>query len=53
MKIVKRILIVLVVVIAGVLIVAATRPNTYTVERSMKINAAPEKIYPYFFPSNS
>ena len=47
MKIVKRILIGLVVVIAGIFIVAATRPNTYTVERSLKINAAPEKIFPY------
>ncbi|MFO1524470.1 MAG: SRPBCC family protein [Turneriella sp.] len=47
MKIVKRILIGLVVVVAGIFIVAATRPNTYTVERSLKINAAPEKIFPY------
>ena len=47
MKIVKKILIGLVVVIAGIFIVAATRPNTYTVQRSLKINAAPEKIYPY------
>ena len=47
MKIVKRILIGIVVIVAGIFIIAATRPNTYTVERSMKINAAPEKIFPY------
>jgi hypothetical protein len=47
MKIVKRILIGLVAVIAGIFIVAATRPNTYTVERSLKMNATPEKIFPY------
>lgn len=47
MKILKRILIGVVVIVIGIFIVAATRPNTYTVERSMKINAAPEKIFPY------
>lgn len=47
MKIVKRILIALVVIIAGIFIGAAFRPNTYTVERSMKINASPEKIFPH------
>lgn len=47
MKNVKRILIGLVVVIAGIFIVAATRPNTYTVERSLKMNATPDKIYPH------
>lgn len=46
MKIVKRILIVIVVLIAGILVIAATRPNTFTVERSLKMNAAPEKIFP-------
>ncbi len=47
MKIVKKILIVLAIAIGGILAVAVTRPNTYTVERSLKINAAPEKIFPY------
>jgi len=47
MKIVKRILIGLVVVIGGIFAIAAFRPNTYTVERSLKINASPEKIFPH------
>ena len=47
MKIVKKILIGLIVVIGGIFAVAATRPNTYKVERSLKINTPPEKIFPY------
>lgn len=47
MKILIRIIIGLAVVIVGIFAIAATRPNTYTVERSLKINAAPEKIFPY------
>lgn len=47
MKIVKKILIGLVVIVAGIFIIAATRPNTYTVERTMKINTPPDKIFPY------
>ena len=37
---------VIVVVIAGVLIFAATRPDTFRVERSAGIKAPPEKIFP-------
>src|SRR5262249_54492555 len=39
-------LIVVAVIVAGVLIAASLRPNTFRVERSTVINAAPEKIYP-------
>ena len=41
----KIIAIVVVVVLAGVLIYAATRPDTFSVQRSLAINAPPEKIY--------
>ena len=44
----KTIAIVVVVLIAGVLVFAATRPDTFRVERSVTIKAPPEKIYPYF-----
>ena len=40
------ILIILAVLIAGVLIFAATKPNTMRVERSQRIQARPEAIYP-------
>lgn len=42
----KKIAIVTVVVIAAVLIYAATQPDTFRVERSASIKAPPEKIYP-------
>ena len=32
--------------IAGVLVFAATRPDTFRVERSITVNAPPEKIFP-------
>jgi len=41
----KIIAIVVVVVLAGVLIYAATRPDTFSVQRSLAIKAPPEKIY--------
>lgn len=44
----KTIAIVVVVLIAGVLVFAATRPDAFRVERSVSIKAPPEKIYPYF-----
>lgn len=44
----KTIAIVVVVLIAGVLVFAATRPDAFRVERSVTIKAPPEKIYPYF-----
>ena len=42
----KLILILLVLAIAAVLIYAASKPNTFHVERSLNIKAAPEKIFP-------
>ena len=42
----KTILVVVVLVIAAVLIYAATRPDTFRVERSASIKAPPEKIFP-------
>jgi len=34
------------VVVAAILVFAATKPNTFRVQRSLKINAVPEKIFP-------
>lgn len=42
----KTILLVVAVLIAGLLIFAATRPDTFTVQRSAVIAAPPEKIFP-------
>ena len=42
----KTILIIVVVLIAGVLIFAATKPDTFRVQRSASIKAPPEKIFP-------
>lgn len=42
----KIILILVVVLIAGVLIFAGTRPDTFRVERHIDIQASPEKIFP-------
>ncbi|MDB5862840.1 MAG: hypothetical protein JWO70_646 [Betaproteobacteria bacterium] len=42
----KKIAFVLVVVVAAVLALAATKPDTFQVERSVSINAPPEKIFP-------
>ena len=39
--------IVVVVAIAAVLIYASTRPDTFRVERSLAMNAPPDKIFPY------
>jgi uncharacterized protein YndB with AHSA1/START domain len=47
MKIIKFIALVLIVIVAGVLILAATRPDTLHVERTVTIKAPPEKIFPY------
>jgi len=43
----KRIAIAIVVLIAGVLLYASTRPDNYHVERSVLIKAAPDKIFAY------
>lgn len=42
----KNIALILVLLIAAVLIFAATRPDTFRVERSVEVKAAPEKIFP-------
>lgn len=42
----KKILLTLIVIIAAILIYASTKPNTYRVERSISINATPEKVMP-------
>ena len=36
----------LTIVIGGVLLVAATKPDTFQVKRSLAIKAPPDKIYP-------
>ena len=46
MKIVGRIVLFLIVVVAAVLIYAATRPGNFHVERAIAIKAPPEKIFP-------
>ena len=42
----KTITLVLLAVVAAVLLFAATRPDSFRVERAITINAAPEKIFP-------
>jgi Polyketide cyclase / dehydrase and lipid transport len=42
----KKIAIVIVALVAGILIFAATKPDTFHFERSITINAAPDKIQP-------
>ncbi|MBA4382741.1 MAG: polyketide cyclase [Sideroxydans sp.] len=42
----KLILILVVLAIAAILIYASSKPNTFHVERSININASPEKIFP-------
>lgn len=43
----KTIVIILAVIIIAVLIYAATKPDTFRVERSINIKASPEKIFPF------
>ena len=43
---IKKIIIAVVVLIAAVLIYAATRPDTFIVQRALLIKAPPEKIFP-------
>ena len=45
LKIVGIVIIVILVVVAGILIYAATKPNDFTVQRSLAIKAPAEKIY--------
>lgn len=48
MKIFLIIVAVVVVLVAGVLIYAATRPDTFRIERSASIKAPPEKVFASF-----
>jgi len=43
---IKTIIIVIVVLIAAILIFAATRPDTFRIQRATNITALPEKIFP-------
>jgi uncharacterized protein YndB with AHSA1/START domain len=45
-EVIAIIAVVLVVAIAIVLILAATKPDTFSVQRAISINAPPEKIFP-------
>ena len=45
LKTIAYIVAVLVVIVAGILIYAATRPDTFRVQRSVTIKAPPDKIY--------
>ena len=42
----KKLVIVIAVLVGAVLVVAATRPDDFSVQRSASIKAPPEKIYP-------
>jgi hypothetical protein len=44
---VKKIAIIIGILIAGILIYAANRPDTFRIERSTSIKASPEKIFPH------
>jgi uncharacterized protein YndB with AHSA1/START domain len=43
----KTIIIVVVLLIAGILIYASTKPDTFHVERTVNIKATPDKLFPY------
>jgi uncharacterized protein YndB with AHSA1/START domain len=51
-EIIAIIAIVLAIAIAIVLILAATKPDTFSVQRSATIKAPPEKIYPLIYDFN-
>jgi len=44
---IKKILLVLAAAVAGILIYASTKPDTFRVERSTLIQAPPQKIFPH------
>ena len=46
LKILAIIVVVVLVVIAGILIYASTRPDSFRVQRSASIKAPPQKIFP-------
>ena len=43
----KKIALVIVLLIAGVLVFATTKPDTFRVERAATINAPPETVFPF------
>lgn len=43
----RKIAIAIVVLVAALLVYAATKPGTFRIERTATIKASPEKIYPY------
>jgi hypothetical protein len=45
LKIVGTVVVIVLVVAAGILVYAATKPDTFRVQRSLAIKAAPDKIY--------
>jgi hypothetical protein len=45
LKIVGSVVVVVLVVATGILVYAATRPDTFRVQRSLAVKAAPDKIY--------
>jgi len=49
----KVIVIIVVALLAGVLLFAATKPDSFRVERSALIKAPPEKIFPYINDFNA
>jgi len=46
LKILAIVVVVVLVVIAGILIYASTRPDSFRVQRSVSIKAPPQKIFP-------
>src|SRR5580692_9585147 len=46
LKILAIIVVVVLVVVAGILIYASTRPDSFRVQRSVGIKAPPQKIFP-------
>ena len=46
LKIVAIVVVVVLIVVAGILIYAATRPDSFRVQRSASIKAPPEKVFP-------
>jgi uncharacterized protein YndB with AHSA1/START domain len=43
---VLKVLLVIVVLLAGILLFAASKPDTFRIQRSLTMNASPEKIFP-------
>lgn len=46
LKVIAAIVVIVLVIVAGILIYAATKPDTFRVQRSASIKAPPEKIFP-------